>query len=153
MGFSSLKAIAGTRFTRQVIGMEIINHYRTNRVLALAWIMVIFWLSSKSDLPAPSVFPAQDKLAHIIAFAVLGILFGRSFKPGEKSLSFKRILLITMMVTVYGGLDETHQMFVPNRCASIGDLIADTVGGFLGGVVFYYLPMLHIHSPQYYDSG
>jgi VanZ family protein len=130
--------------------MDIIDDYRTNWVLALVWIIFIFLLSSQSDLHAPPVFPAQDELAHLIVFGILGILFGRSFKPNEKPLSFKNILIITILVTVYGGVDEVHQIFVPNRHAEIGDLIADAVGGFLGGIVFYYLPVLHVHSPRYY---
>ncbi len=132
--------------------MDIINDYRTNRILALVWIIIIFLLSSQSDLHAPSVFPSQDKLEHLIVFGILGILLGRSFKPNEKLLSFKNILIITIMVTVYGGLDEIHQIFVPNRHADIGDLIADAVGGFLGGIAFYYLPVLHAHAPRYYTE-
>jgi VanZ family protein len=41
------------------------------------------------------------------------------------------------MVAVYGGFDESHQMFVQGREASLGDLAADTVGGFLAGLFFW----------------
>ena len=105
--------------------MKLLSDHRTFKVLALFWMALIFFLSSIPDLPAPSVFRAQDKIAHMLVFGILGFLFSRSFKPLEKDPGFRRVLLITLMVAVYGGLDESHQMFVPGREASLGDLAAD----------------------------
>ena len=77
------------------------------------------------------------KPAHVLVFGVLGFFFSRSFRPQDENLSFTRVLLVTLMVAVYGGFDEAHQMFVPGREASLGDLAADTVGGFLAGIFFW----------------
>lgn len=34
--------------------------------------------------------------------------------------------------TLYGLSDETHQVFVPQRCASAFDFMADSIGNFTG---------------------
>jgi VanZ family protein len=119
--------------------MNILNDYRVNRALAVAWIALIFFLSSKSDIDMPDMFSMQDKLVHGIVFAILGIFFARSFKtyPAEQAALIKRILLVTLMVTLYGGLDETHQFFVNGRDASFADLFADAIGGLIGASVIY----------------
>lgn len=97
--------------------------------------VVIFWLSSQSDLPTPSLFTGMDKLGHAVVFGVLGFLFSRSFKLQKGNIPFSRVLLITLMVAICGGLDEAHQLFVSGRIASIGDIGADTVGGFLSALM------------------
>ena len=117
--------------------MKLLNDHRTFKILAVFWMAVIFCLSSISDLPSPSLFSAQDKLAHILVFGVLGFLFSRSFRPHDEDSLFTRVLLVTLMVALYGGLDELHQMFVPGREASLGDVAADTAGGFLAGLFFW----------------
>jgi VanZ family protein len=38
---------------------------------------------------------------------------------------------------VYGASDELHQWFVPGRYATIGDLLADSLGGGVGGFIFF----------------
>jgi VanZ family protein len=117
--------------------MKFLNDHRTFKVLAVFWMAAIFWLSSIPDLPSPSLFSAQDKLAHILVFGFLGFLFNRSFRPRDEAPPFTRVLLVTLMVALYGGFDEVHQLFVPGRQASPGDLAADTVGGFLAGLFFW----------------
>ena len=117
--------------------MKLLSDHRTFKILALFWMAFIFCLSSIPDPPAPSVFRAQDKIAHVLAFGILGALFSRSFRPRDREPRFTRVLLITLMVAVYGGFDESHQMFVPGREASLGDLAADVVGGFLAGIFFW----------------
>lgn len=99
--------------------------------------VMIFWLSSRPDLPVQPLFWGQDKIAHAVVFGILGLLFAFSFRPRQGNSPPIRILLITLMVAVYGGFDEAHQLFVPGREASISDLAADTVGGFLAGILFW----------------
>ena len=129
--------IISLTYDRFSFGMTLINDHRIYKVLALGWMAIIFGLSSLPDLPGPSLFSAQDKLAHVLVFGVLGFLFTRSFRPREENLPFTRALLVTLMVAVYGGFAEAHQLFVPGRETSLGDLAADIVGGFLAGIFFW----------------
>jgi VanZ family protein len=110
--------------------------YRVWRVLALGWMALLFFLSSKSDLPVPSLFPLQDKIEHGVAFGILGVFFNRSFKPHWAPPLLKRVLVITAMVAAYGAFDEVHQSFVPARDASLADLAADTLGGLVSAILF-----------------
>jgi VanZ family protein len=48
-----------------------------------------------------------------------------------------RILLVTVIVALYGVLDEVHQAYVPGRMSSVGDVMADTAGGFIVAVMAY----------------
>jgi len=109
--------------------------YRVWRALAFGWMALIFFLSSKSDLPVPPLFPLQDKIEHGIAFGILGLFFHGSFKSPWAPPLLKRVLVITAMVAAYGAFDEIHQSFVPARDASLADFAADTIGGFVSAVI------------------
>ena len=107
------------------------------RALTLGWMALIFFLSSQPDVPAPELFSQQDKVAHLLAFGVLGLLLAFALTP-PAAASWRRVLLITALVTVYGITDELHQYFVPGREASIWDVLADGVGGFLAGALLLW---------------
>jgi VanZ family protein len=109
--------------------------YRVWRALALGWMALIFFLSSKSDLPVPPLFPLQDKIEHGVAFGILGVLFHRSFKSQWGPPLLKRVLVITAMVAAYGAFDEIHQSFVPAREASVADFAADALGGMVSAIL------------------
>lgn len=120
-----------------MVSMRPLFDYKTCRVLSLVWMAIIFLLSSIPRLSAPSLFSGQDKLIHFVIFGILGFLFAHSFKPGGGKVPFFRALLITLMVAMYGGFDEIHQYFIPGRVASMGDVAADTAGGFLAAIIFW----------------
>lgn len=107
------------------------------RVVAVVWMAVIFYLSSKSDLPSLSLFWGEDKVAHGVFFGVLGFFYVRSLRPWDQVLSLKELILVTVMVTAYGAIDEIHQTFVMGREASLGDLAADAAGGLIAAAIFW----------------
>jgi VanZ family protein len=37
-----------------------------------------------------------------------------------------------IIAVLYGASDEIHQYFVPGRVCDIFDLVADSIGGFIG---------------------
>ena len=110
--------------------------YRIWRIIAFGWMILIFYLSSKSDLPTPSLFWGQDKVAHALIFGMLGFFFLRSLGPWSRKTFVREIFVVTLMVAAYGLSDEVHQFFVPNRDASVADLAADVAGGFLAVLIF-----------------
>lgn len=96
------------------------------RGAALAWMLLMFWLSSRSDLPDPARLPEWipvDKVAHLILFAVLAALF---------YLSGLRARWAVVAAALYGLSDEFHQMYVPGRSPDLRDWLADVVGAILG---------------------
>jgi VanZ family protein len=100
------------------------------RILAIIWMMLIFVLSSRMSLPAVSLFSGADLAAHAAFYGVLVMLLARSLAP-HKVLTWKRVLLLTMLVTAYGVTDECHQVFVPGRNASGWDILGDGLGGLV----------------------
>jgi VanZ family protein len=106
------------------------------RALTAGWMVLIYVLSSQPSLPTPELFPGEDLLAHIVFYAVLGGFLARSLAPPR--VATKRILLLTILVTAYGVLDEYHQSFVPGRDASAWDMLADGLGGFLAALVLFW---------------
>lgn len=103
------------------------------RALTVGWMALIFFLSSRPDVAAPDLFWQQDKMAHLLVFGVLGLLLAFSLTPPAVA-TWRRLFLITAFVTAYGVTDELHQYFVPGREASIWDVLADGVGGFLAAL-------------------
>lgn len=102
------------------------------RALTFGWMALIFFLSSRSDIPAPELFWQQDKAAHLLVYGVLGLLLAFSLAPPAVA-TWRRVLLITVLVAIYGVTDELHQYFIPGREASIWDVLADGIGGLLAG--------------------
>ena len=97
--------------------------------------MGISWYLSSGTLETVQLPSVSDKLIHLVCFAGLGFFWTWWFKK-EAWLRrpVKHILLVTLIVAVYGIIDEIHQYFVPGRYTSILDWVADLVGGFLGGI-------------------
>ncbi len=107
------------------------------RVLTAGWMTLIFVLSSQPSLPAVSLFSGADLLAHAVVFGILGALLSRSLAPSRVT-AWRRVLLITMLVAVYGITDEYHQSFVPGRDASAWDVLADGLGGLLAAAILFW---------------
>ncbi|MBS3963251.1 MAG: VanZ family protein [Methylomonas sp.] len=102
----------------------------------IAYCGLIFWLSSQSMLPVPSVFNAQDKVMHAGAYFVMALLAWRALR--HAGLSGKlTLILAALFCSLYGISDEWHQSFVPGRNPDVTDWLADTVGA-VGGVVLLH---------------
>lgn len=92
---------------------------------------LIFYLSS---LPGTTYIPsffAADKAFHLVEYGILGYLLARAL--GHYHLK-KKVLLISVVFIcfAYGVSDELHQFFVPHRCASFMDVVADGIGSSIG---------------------
>ena len=96
---------------------------------------IIFYVSGLPSLGMPLPIPFIDKLVHLVEYSILGFLFSRALK-GTTLLTNKNILVsCTIFCILFGLSDELHQMFVPGRDATLGDALADSIGGLLGGIV------------------
>jgi VanZ family protein len=104
---------------------------------ALAYMALIWWLSSVPiTLPLPSI-PWRDKLAHAIEYFVLGLLVARAVRGTWPLLATARGLLLAALITAaWGYVDEVHQAFVPGRDANAADLLADTIGALLAALLY-----------------
>ncbi|BAW01454.1 VanZ family protein [Thermus thermophilus] len=91
-------------------------------LLALLWMGALWWLSDRPATGAGLPHP-WDKLAHFLAYALLGALWRRGLG---------RFLPAFLLAAFYGVVDEWHQSLVPGREAFGLDLVADFLGAYAG---------------------
>ena len=107
-------------------------------ILAAVYYVVISVLSQipGEDLDALG-FDIWDKLAHLAAFAPLGllILLAMAVEPSRSARVGRWLLAASSAVLALGALDEIHQVFVPGRRSDVLDALADGVGGAVGSGV------------------
>ncbi len=98
-------------------------------LVAILWAAFIFILSSIPGWKLDFVPPiwGWDKLAHVVLYAVLGVLILRAL--GFRRAAFGLAIIFSV---AYGLFDELHQVFVPGRTPSLADLAADAVGSTIG---------------------
>ncbi len=109
----------------------LLHHRRWLLVLSLAWMALIFTLSAQSSVQIPALFFQQDKALHSLLFGTLGFLLALLVMSDATRPTLWHVLMVSLLVTGYGGLDEFHQSFVPGRTPDILDLAADTSGGLV----------------------
>jgi len=103
----------------------------------LAYVSIIFALSSQSHLQSPLRFANGDKLAHLGEYLVLGLLLVRAVRANLRVSRplFAAMIAIGIVVTV-GASDEFLQSFIPGRNSDILDLLADVLGGAIAQIVY-----------------
>jgi VanZ family protein len=99
---------------------------RTAWIWPVAWAAVIFASSSRAQIVDVSPWPGADKVAHFLAYGLLGLLACRLGRGRRAAV------LAVLAASLYGASDEWHQSFVPSRSAEVADWITDTMGaGFM----------------------
>ena len=108
---------------------------------------IIFYISSIPDVTTPFPEMRFDKILHVIVYIPFGLLVARGFFNTKPSVSRKMLMFTVCLISfLYGVSDEFHQNFVDGRDAGIEDLIADTVGGTIGG--YFYLLFINKRNNQ-----
>jgi VanZ family protein len=125
----------------------VVSH-KLSLLLTCLWAGIIFYLSHQPSVPVPSLFPMQDKLMHISAYAILGFLGMGSVRAMSHGYRPEQAWMICLLVGLYGVSDEFHQYFIPGRTADALDVVADIAGGMLGAWLMYYLVKLASHRRQ-----
>lgn len=99
---------------------------------AAVWAGTLFWLSSRSAGPQiPGWFLLHDKITHAVAFGLLAALAYFAVRVGHRARRPFAALVSWLVATVYGGADEVHQAFVPNRQPDWYDWLADATGALI----------------------
>jgi len=103
------------------------------------WIPVFIWMGVIflfAVLPCKNVPLAKvshfDSVAHFAEYAILAGLVLRSFSLAGKILNIKIGLFTLILAGGYGILLELVQCFVPERCASVSDIIFNFAGVVFG---------------------
>jgi VanZ family protein len=99
----------------------------------IAWMVFIFVMSSRSQVPNPCERPFFRQLlqgaAHLLLYGVLLALLWRAMQrtwPDRRTIPWA--LLIGFLFAVS---DEYHQSFVPERHCTLADVVIDAAGMLL----------------------
>jgi len=103
----------------------------------VVWMLLIFWLSGRPEMPHPFQELRQwdDLVAyagHGFMFCTLAFLVWRVLRGWPRGAVESRIISLPSATVILSGLyaasDEVHQMSTPGRTASLADWLADMVG-------------------------
>lgn len=99
---------------------------------------LIFYGSGQSKwLWEPPDFLLADKLYHLMEYGILGVLLARVLlEYGLFPSLRKKVIGVLLISFLYGMSDEFHQSFISGRSAGWEDVLADTMGGGLGGWIY-----------------
>jgi len=82
---------------------------------------------------------AVRKFGHWSEYFVLATLILKALQDETgKKWDSPHVTLTLVFVFLYAASDEFHQIFVPSRTASVGDVIIDVVGGICGILWMYW---------------
>lgn len=97
-------------------------------LLVVAWMAVIFALSSQSQLPTPAGLSddARSVIGHLCVYGVLAVLLWMALPRGWPAS--RRIAVAFAGAILFGVTDEWHQSFVPDRESTFSDLVVDAIG-------------------------
>jgi VanZ family protein len=113
---------------------------------AVAWAALLLYVGSRPSLTAPPVPLYNDKVAHFLAYGVLGCLLGIGWRlrgvvgdagaagarGGDRRRAGRGWWLPVLLAIAVGAADELHQQRVEGRSAEVGDFLADTAGVLAG---------------------
>ena len=95
----------------------------------IAWMILLFVLSSLSFGSHTPSIPNEDKVFHTGLFGMLSILFFFALYYERGLPVTKAAFLAVLLTAAYGAFDEFHQWFTPGRMPDIHDWLADVAGG------------------------
>jgi len=103
---------------------------------ALGWAILLLFLGSRPDLPGPDLAIRLDKIAHFLAYGVLGGLAAWGCRGG--GICGRRSILLVIPLLV-GVADELNQSRVPGRSAELADWLADCAGVLLAYMLVWLM--------------
>ncbi len=98
--------------------------------------IVVLSSLSGTQVERINVFRLWDKGAHFLAFAAGGFLLGLALRLNTH-WTLKKIIFVTVAaISLFGALDEWHQLYTPKRSgADRADWVADTLGSIAGAAL------------------
>lgn len=103
------------------------------RYFLIAWLLTIIVLSSIPNIPTLKIHTAHkeirlDHLMHFSEYGILTFITFLSFAGNKFKMNFRKIILISVSLTVFAYLDEFHQKIIPGRTYSIIDFLSNASG-------------------------
>ena len=102
------------------------------------WILVVLYMSfapSNSFSPSLFLFEHQDKAFHIIMYAGISFLILNDIRE-QISAYYKTLILVFFIILAFSSSVEYLQPILSNRTKDFMDIIANTIGNFIGIFLF-----------------
>lgn len=116
------------------------SFYTLRIPLIIYWIVLLILTSLPTGLALQTDF--SDKINHFGAYGILSVLLFLNLKVQNKSQILKKYAgtFTIIIASLYGIIDEIHQIFVPGRSAEFGDWLADFSGAVIAVLIsqFWY---------------
>lgn len=116
------------------------KHKQKAKFAAILWTLLIFFACFVPGNEIPHVrVPMADKWVHFILFGVFSFLWLLA-SPG---ISGRKLVTITLCACALGWIVEELQGMLPSlgRSRDMKDMLADSIGGVLGTLLFYLLAL------------
>ncbi len=114
-------------------------------ILAISWLIIISFamLTPGDKFPDTHYFDFQDKLIHLICFAGLSFLWcGVGLIKSELPKGKNRLIFNFIVFGLAIGIGlEFLQKFIPYRTFDIMDMIVNEIGGILGLLAYFKIPV------------
>ncbi len=101
----------------------------------ILWMALIFYLSSKTDLPSVTNYFWEfiyKKSGHLFVYFILTLIW-------IWTLTRDRLKNSILLSFAYAYIDEIHQLFVPGRTGLLRDVYIDLLGILLAVLSFFML--------------
>lgn len=103
-------------------------------MFSLVFWFVLILIVSVMPVSGPETDLPADKIAHFVMYGLTSIFVFRFF--AQKTTVKRAFYTSVALAGMYGAAMEVVQYFLPNRSFSFGDMAANTVGAFLGCVIY-----------------
>lgn len=114
----------------------------TEQVVVKYWLPLTLWviaMAAATSIPGdliPAVpVPGLDKVVHALLYGGLAFLLQRWLRGGLRRPPARPLLMAGIACGIYAVLDELHQLAIPKRMFSAGDLAADGAGIAVGLII------------------
>lgn len=98
-------------------------------VPVVAYVVLIFWVSSISGVKLPGAGAGLDKLAHAVEYGILCFLLVRALRESGVTSRTALAGVVSLILGLLVGLaDELYQSMIPGRESDPADYTADAVG-------------------------
>lgn len=89
------------------------------------------------------------KLAHFTVYLILSILVANALENSKKEFNYKMFLYSLLICVLYAISDEFHQLFVSGRGCQIKDVLIDSMGSFIGLVIYFAVKSFYKKIKKY----
>jgi VanZ family protein len=83
----------------------------------------------------------SDKIEHFGAYGLLGVFLFLALKFQNQYTLFNKFpaTFTVLIASIYGVIDELHQLIIPGRSAEFFDWFADFTGSVLAVIILNYI--------------